>query len=284
MTTTYELYTNENGTPKAVEGKAPAILERVEALETSVETLEDTLGNGVVTSVNSQTGDVTVDVGVTSVNGNTGDITPEQTGCLPTGGGAVTGKITSSSERVLDSTNANGLFIVADASVSSTKTGAISVFPVNHSQANRAGGFQFVASDGTNNKTLTATYANGLKWDGKNVVCSVNGTSADASGNVTVKPAYEISLIKTVTTKSLYAEGTQTLTFTGLKINQPVWMIITQKGSGNILIKSYNGTTSYTGFNSSVGSIAVATATSISLVVRGNSYDKAASAKISVYQ
>lgn len=36
MTTTYELYTNENGTPKAVEGKAPAIIERVEALETEV--------------------------------------------------------------------------------------------------------------------------------------------------------------------------------------------------------------------------------------------------------
>lgn len=36
MTTTYELYTNENGTPKAVEGKAPAIIERVGALETEV--------------------------------------------------------------------------------------------------------------------------------------------------------------------------------------------------------------------------------------------------------
>lgn len=57
MTTTYELYTNENGTPKAVEGKAPAILERVEALETSVETLEGTLDNGVVRSVNGTTAD-----------------------------------------------------------------------------------------------------------------------------------------------------------------------------------------------------------------------------------
>lgn len=36
MTTTYELYTNENGTPKAVEGKAPAIIERVGALETEL--------------------------------------------------------------------------------------------------------------------------------------------------------------------------------------------------------------------------------------------------------
>ena len=68
MTTTYELYTNENGTPKAVEGKAPAIIERVEALE-------GTLDNGVVTSVNGQTGDVTVDVGVTSFNGSKGAVT-----------------------------------------------------------------------------------------------------------------------------------------------------------------------------------------------------------------
>lgn len=43
MTTTYELYTNENGTPKAVEGKAPAIIERVEALETDVTGLQNAL-------------------------------------------------------------------------------------------------------------------------------------------------------------------------------------------------------------------------------------------------
>ena len=68
MTTTYELYTNENGTPKAVEGKAPAIIERVE-------TLEETLDKGVVTSVNGKTGAVTVDVGVTSFNGSKGAVT-----------------------------------------------------------------------------------------------------------------------------------------------------------------------------------------------------------------
>lgn len=43
MTTTYELYTNENGTPKAVEGKAPAIIERVETLETDVAGLQGAL-------------------------------------------------------------------------------------------------------------------------------------------------------------------------------------------------------------------------------------------------
>ena len=44
MATTYELYTNENGTPKAVDGKAPAIIERVEVLETDVTGLKATLG------------------------------------------------------------------------------------------------------------------------------------------------------------------------------------------------------------------------------------------------
>lgn len=68
MTTTYELYTNENGTPKLVEGKAPAIIERVE-------TLEETLDKGVVTSVNGKTGVVSLDVGVTSFNGSKGAVT-----------------------------------------------------------------------------------------------------------------------------------------------------------------------------------------------------------------
>lgn len=43
MTTTYELYTNENGTPKAVEGKAPAIIERVGALETVLDTINEVI-------------------------------------------------------------------------------------------------------------------------------------------------------------------------------------------------------------------------------------------------
>ena len=50
MTTTYELYTNENGTPKAVEGKAPAIIERVENLETSVENIETSVETAQATA------------------------------------------------------------------------------------------------------------------------------------------------------------------------------------------------------------------------------------------
>ena len=63
MTTTYELYTNEDGTPKAVEGKAPAIIERVEALETDVTGLDTALaGKASNADLSSLTAEVTKDL------------------------------------------------------------------------------------------------------------------------------------------------------------------------------------------------------------------------------
>lgn len=59
MTTTYELYTNENGTPKAVEGKAPAIIERVGALETDVTGLQKGLAGKAPMSHTHTAADVT---------------------------------------------------------------------------------------------------------------------------------------------------------------------------------------------------------------------------------
>ena len=59
MTTTYELYTNENGTPKAVEGKAPAIIERVEALETDV--------TGFQSALDSKANDAELQVDLTAI-------------------------------------------------------------------------------------------------------------------------------------------------------------------------------------------------------------------------
>lgn len=59
MTTTYELYTNDNGTPKAVEGKAPAIIERVGALETDVTGLTQGLAGKANSSHTHTVADVT---------------------------------------------------------------------------------------------------------------------------------------------------------------------------------------------------------------------------------
>lgn len=146
MTTTYELYTNENGTPKAVEGKAPAIIERVEALETSVESLEDTLDNDVVTSV----------------NGNKGDITPEQTGCLPLGGGTLEGKV---------EVKGNGEFRNFDDSHDMAILGGnnwengafVQVTGQNHSGG---GQFQFAARSSSGSSFLQGFPWGSLMWQG----------------------------------------------------------------------------------------------------------------------
>ena len=138
MTTTYELYTNENGTPKAVEGKAPAIIERVETLETSVESLEETLDNGVVTSVNGKTGAVSLDVGVTSFNGSKGAVTYSAPVSSVNGKtGAVTGLVTSVNGKKAD---ASGNVAVST-----------SIFMPDYSKA-------VVVSESTSNQTYTMPY------------------------------------------------------------------------------------------------------------------------------
>ena len=95
MTTTYELYTNENGTPKAVEGKAPAIIERVEALEADVKTLDGDIGNiqteievlegGVVKTINGETPDQAGNIDI-PVGHNVGEEWISYTGKIPNGG------------------------------------------------------------------------------------------------------------------------------------------------------------------------------------------------------
>lgn len=169
MTTTYELYTNDNGTPKLVGGKAPAIVDRVGALETSVESIQGTLNNGVVTSV----------------NGNTGSLTPEQTGCLPLSGGTMTGNIVVSGDNrgiFQDATDkvmiiaggtgiSNGGSFYAIGGTNSTRPG----YFVATARTSDVAGVQLVGKpDGT------------LTWGDKNIVRSVNGTSADVNGNVTI--------------------------------------------------------------------------------------------------
>lgn len=149
MTTTYELYTNENGTPKAVEGKAPAILERVEALETSVESLEDTLDNDVVTSV----------------NGNKGDITPEQTGCLPLGGGTMIGPVTSNNEMMFKSTKDTNRSLICGAT--DWSRGAHLVLTGKDQEGH--GAFEVVAHNGDSQASLVGKVDGSLTWQGKNI-------------------------------------------------------------------------------------------------------------------
>lgn len=200
MTTTYEIYTNDGGTPKAVTGNAPAIVERVENLETSVETLEETLDNGVVTSV----------------NGNTGNITPEQTGCLPLSGGTMTGGLNMGNQQI---TNVDSVEFVT---TSGANHGGYIDFHFNGSPSD----FTSRIIEGSSG-ALQINATNGVTVNSKNIVRSVNGTNADASGNVTLETGSYPSLITSFSfgSESATSRTYVTKTITGLVVGRPVYLV-----------------------------------------------------------
>ena len=104
----------------------------------------------------------------------------ECNGKLNLSGGTLSNKITFTSQRVIDSNNINGMFIVSDSTVDSSLTSSLGLFPISHTNTNRNGGFELTVSDGTNTKRLSGHYTNGLSWDGN---FNVTHTS---SPNITV--------------------------------------------------------------------------------------------------
>lgn len=83
MATTYELYTNENGTPKAVEGKAPAIIKRVEALETDVTGLGTALAGKAPKSHTHTIDNVTdLQVDLTTIRESIADVSSKVDGII----------------------------------------------------------------------------------------------------------------------------------------------------------------------------------------------------------
>lgn len=148
MTTTYEIYANEDGTPVAVtggsSGTSPAIVERVESLETSVENLE--------TSV--ETAQATADA------------------CLPLAGGTVTGVIYGEGGIIRGKTDASDVWISGGTNSSSN-----SYIQINGgSRTNQAGDIIIVTKTPTGSYSLRATASGALTWGGKDVITSAGGT------------------------------------------------------------------------------------------------------------
>lgn len=183
MTTTYELYTNENGTPKAVEGKAPAILERVEALE-------ETLDKGVVTSV----------------NGNTGDITPEQTGCLPTGGGMMSGAIVNTYGDLIRQKTTSGWTSIKGGTNDSTG-GYFTNYGKDHSEKGKS---IMGACDGVNTSRLSLSADGYLKLNGNRVPTLLNPFVPDYFSGVAITSGFVAPSAGVVVIRSqgYYAEAT----------------------------------------------------------------------------
>lgn len=122
-----------------------------------------------------------------TVNGNSpganGNISPSQTGCLPLTGGTMTGGVKTSVEG----------FIVSDADTKAVRisggsayASGASVIAYGKDHANYPGAFRMRATNGTDTADLDAWPSGEITWEGKNLVRSVNGATANAAGDVTI--------------------------------------------------------------------------------------------------
>ena len=91
--------------------------------------------------------------------------------------------------------NANGRMVIRGGTSSGTDGANLQLHGSGYSS--EKGVFKLVAHDGTNNKTLLAKPDGTLQWSGNNVVRSVNGTKADASGNVALPNEFDGNGVKT---------------------------------------------------------------------------------------
>ena len=105
---------------------------------------------------------------------------------LPLSGGTMTGAIKSSSQTTIQATTDNSSIGIYG-STASANGARLLLRGKGHSNSGWA---ELSAHDGTNDKVLALRPDGTLQWGGANIVRSVNGTSADANGNVTITSGY----------------------------------------------------------------------------------------------
>ena len=133
---------------------------------------------------------------VTSVNSKTGDVTltSNDIGALSSQGGIFTGYLQSSNgnvARIQSSVNDSHTPLLGG---SAWDNGA-RVVPYGKDHETKPGWLELVSTDGTNVSNFVGKPDGTLTWSGKNVVRSVNGTAADAAGNVSVVGTVPVSTV-----------------------------------------------------------------------------------------
>ena len=124
---------------------------------------------------------------------------------LPKTGGTMTGDIKFSGFRnIMGTTDTGSIQIYGGTDWEAGSM--IGVYGKSHSS--RAGWIYLSLHDGTNTNVLVVKPDGTFQWGGKNVIRSVNGTAADASGNVTVSSSTPTKLTTgtcTISSKKIYA-------------------------------------------------------------------------------
>ena len=135
---------------------------------------------------------------VKTINNNkptNGNITPAQTGCLPLGGGNVTGNLTVQSKNVVRSVN--GTTADTDGNVTLTKQDIIdslgytppttnTEYTLPNATSSTLGGVKIGPNITVSSGTISLSKSNVTTALGYTPVKSLNGSTADASGNVNV--------------------------------------------------------------------------------------------------
>lgn len=116
------------------------------------------------------------------------------------------------------------------------------------------GSILLIAEDQTNTSKLIGLPDGKLTWGDKNLVRSVNGVNADASGNVTLN----VAAGNTVSLKSTRNGSEGNWTITGLAVGKPLYVIFSSSRSGSDVyyeIKASSGTLDSSLLLSRIGSI-----------------------------
>ena len=124
---------------------------------------------------------------------------------LPKTGGTMTGDIKFSGSRNIINTADTGSTQIYGGTAWDLGS-MIGVYGKSHSS--RAGWIYLSSHDGTNTNVLVGKPDGTLQWGSKNVVRSVNGVTADASGNATVASSTPTKLTTgtcTISSKKIYA-------------------------------------------------------------------------------
>lgn len=224
MATTYELYTNENGTPKAVEGKAPAIIERVENIETSVENFETSIEN--------------LDTSIENLETSVETAQATADACLPLSGGTMTGAIKGSGDFIANSRGDNAGYVRVSGGSGFT-TGA-SLLLSGNNMPDYTGKFLIEAANHTNRSILEGRPDGTLTWGNSRVMTGTSGSDGYTSH------------VRFINSNTLIESGTIVSTATTVKVNFPLpfantpTVIIQQVDGGNSQSIAFNP--SATGF------------------------------------
>ena len=204
---------------------------------------------------------------------------------LPLAGGTMTGELVFSGNRAIKQTATSNRIQIYGGTTADTGS-MIGVY--GNDYTDRPGWVYLRTTDGTTGRVLVIKPDGVMMWDSKHVVRSVNGTEADASGDVTLD-TFTAPVQIASWSLSLYTNATTTKTLSGLTPYKPVFAVLVGTrgsflapiASGEcIQITNDYGPTQ----NKTVHRVLWPISTSLTITYKGNYSDVTSTGTVTFYQ